>query len=90
VARGAKCCCDWSSLARSGPRCSRRREVLASERSSVKTCALQPLFELSSDDVVLRGRNERLLCQTLRKGTPAMRARARKLLSSAGKPKVGK
>jgi hypothetical protein len=56
-------------------------KYLESESSIVKTCALQALVELSGNSAGLRARAEKLLLDASRKGTPAMRARARKLLA---------
>jgi HEAT repeat protein len=64
----------------------RRRAVTAfyrylNDRSSiVKTFALQGLADLARDDAALRGGVRQLLEDAVRSGTPAMRARARKLL----------
>jgi len=68
---------------------SRRQRCLAAsslrcylqDRSSiVKTCALQALADLAKDDSTMRPEVKKLLCQSLRNGTPAMKARSRKLL----------
>lgn len=51
------------------------------DRSSiVRTFALQALFDLSRDDAALRDNVGQLLETALKSGTPAMKARARKLL----------
>jgi hypothetical protein len=51
------------------------------DRSSiVKTFALQGLADLAQDDAALRGSVKQLLEDAVQSGTPAMRARARKLL----------
>jgi hypothetical protein len=53
------------------------------DRSSiVKTFALQALADLSQNDATLRGNLKQLLEQAVQSGTPAMRARARKLLKN--------
>ena len=46
----------------------------------VQVCALQALAELAQDDAALRPRVRRLLERGARSGSPAVRARARKLL----------
>src|SRR5690349_296637 len=60
--------------------------ILASyleDRSSiVKTCALQGLAELARKDVSLRAPVIELLRRSLRGGTPAMKARSRRLLAT--------
>src|SRR5271169_5182886 len=48
--------------------------------SIVKTLALQGLADLSQNDAALRSKVKELLEQAVQSGTPAMRARARKLL----------
>ena len=48
--------------------------------SIVKTCALQGLADLTADDPSIRPAVIELLRQTAGNGTPAMRARSRKLL----------
>jgi hypothetical protein len=64
----------------------RRRAAKAFERyledrsSIVKTCALEGLANLARTDVALRPDVEQLLENAVRRGTPAMKARARKLL----------
>ncbi|MGC1617912.1 MAG: hypothetical protein WA765_05435 [Candidatus Acidiferrum sp.] len=64
----------------------RQRAVAAlhrylNDRSSiVKTFALQGLADLARDDAALRGSVKQLLDDAVQFGTPAMRARARKLL----------
>jgi HEAT repeat protein len=51
------------------------------DRSSiVKTCALQGLADLAQNDAGLRGMVKQLLEESVQSGTPAMKARARKLL----------
>ncbi|HMD38502.1 MAG TPA: hypothetical protein VKH15_04425 [Candidatus Acidoferrum sp.] len=51
------------------------------DRSSiVKTSALQALSDLAQADATLRPKVKQLLEESLQSGTPAMRARARKLL----------
>lgn len=51
------------------------------DRSSiVKTCALQGLADLAQDDPSIRPRVIEILRESARKGTPAMKARSRKLL----------
>jgi hypothetical protein len=51
------------------------------DRSSiVKTCALQGLADLAQDDSILRPKVIELLRESTRNGTPAMRARSRKLI----------
>ena len=51
------------------------------DRSSiVRTCALQGLADLAATDVKLRGAVRELLEQSVRTGTAAMKARARRLL----------
>ncbi len=56
-------------------------EVYLDDRSSiVKTFALQGLADLAQDDASLRGKVKLLLEESVKSGTPAMRARARKLL----------
>ena len=67
-----------------GPECRRTAEVLRSflgDRSSiVKTCALQGLTDLSSQDASLLAEVVDLLRIHSRSGTAAMRARGRQLL----------
>ncbi len=53
---------------------------LEDKSSIVKTFAMQGLFDLSCGDKALRGKVEEMLRAVLNRGTPAMRARARKLL----------
>jgi len=62
-------------LAASSLRC-----YLQDQSSIVKTCALQALADLAKDDSTMRPEVRKLLCQSLRNGTPAMKARSRKLL----------
>jgi hypothetical protein len=47
----------------------------------VRTCAMQALAELAADDADLRARVVPLLRRLTRDGTPAMRARGRRLLA---------
>jgi hypothetical protein len=56
------------------------RCYLKDHSSIVKTCALQALADLAKNDTTMRPEVKRLLCQSLRNGTPAMKARSRKLL----------
>jgi len=64
----------------------RQRAVAALQRylddrsSIVKTFGLQALADLAHDDASQREAVKQLLEETLHSGTPAMRARARKLL----------
>ncbi|MGP0017476.1 MAG: hypothetical protein ACLPHP_02810 [Candidatus Sulfotelmatobacter sp.] len=52
------------------------------DRSSiVKTCALQGLADLAQDEPSLRSKVLEILREATRNGTPAMKARARKLLT---------
>jgi hypothetical protein len=53
---------------------------LGDRSSIVKTSALQGLADLARDDAALRGSVKQLLEDAVQSGTPAMRARARKLL----------
>ena len=68
----------------------RRRAIAALQRylddrsSIVKTFALQALFDLSQNDATLRENVKQLLEAALTSGTPAMKARARNLLKTAG------
>jgi hypothetical protein len=56
-------------------------QLYLEDRSSiVKTFALQGLVDLSQNDASLRIKVKQLLEQAVQSGTPAMRARARKLL----------
>jgi len=48
--------------------------------SIVKTFALQGLADLAQDDPSIRPRVMEILRQAIRSGTPAMKARSRKLL----------
>jgi hypothetical protein len=51
------------------------------DRSSiVKTCALQGLADLAQDDPSTRPKVLEILREAARSGTPAMKARSRKLL----------
>jgi len=53
------------------------------DRSSiVRTCALQGLSDLAQDDPSIRPRVIEILRESARTGTPAMKARSRKLLST--------
>ena len=58
----------------------RLREYLSDRSSIVKTTALQGLLTLAGEDRVLVQEAEGYLQHALRAGTPAMKARARKLL----------
>jgi len=59
-------------------------EAYLEDRSSiVKTCAMQGLWDLSGSDPAMRTRVVDLIRDLTRTGTPAMRARGRKLLSSS-------
>jgi hypothetical protein len=60
----------------------RLREYLRDRSSIVKTTALQGLLTLAGEDRVLAQEAEGYLEHALRAGTPAMKARARKLLSA--------
>lgn len=56
------------------------------DRSSiVKTFALQGLADLAEAEPSLRGRVVEILGEAVRKGTPAMKARSRKLLRHLGR-----
>jgi hypothetical protein len=55
---------------------------LTDRSSIVKTFALQGLAELAADDPEMQPRVRELLRECTRKGTPAMKARSRKLLAS--------
>lgn len=57
---------------------------LYSESSIVKTFSLQLLFDFAEADPALRPEVMPLLWNALERGTPAMRARARKLLKKYG------
>ena len=57
-------------------------QYLQDKSSMVKTFALQALFDLSLRHTGLRPQVEELLRAALRTGTPAMRARSRKLLAA--------
>jgi hypothetical protein len=48
--------------------------------SIVKTCALQGLADLAQEEPNIRGRVVEILNEATRSGTPAMKARSRKLL----------
>jgi len=54
---------------------------LADRSSIVKTFALQGLADLAQQDASMRGAVIELLRESVRSGTPAMRARGRKLLA---------
>jgi hypothetical protein len=56
------------------------KEFLSDRSSIVKTCALQGLAELAQGDPELRSEVTGLVERACRTGTPAMKARARKLL----------
>lgn len=56
------------------------KRYLEDKSSIVKTFALQGLAEIAGDDPALRLPARELFEQAVRAGTPAMRARARKLL----------
>jgi hypothetical protein len=56
------------------------QRYLDNRSSIVKTFALQGLADLARDDSVLQGKVRMLLEQAVQSGTPAMKARARKLL----------
>jgi hypothetical protein len=60
----------------------RLREYLGYRSSIVKTAALQGLLDLAGEDRVLVQEAQGYLELALRAGTPAMKARARKLLSA--------
>jgi len=57
------------------------RRYLEDRSSIVKTFALQALFDLTHIDPSLRESTRTLLEDTVRTGTPAMKARSRKLLA---------
>ena len=59
-------------------------DFLHSESSIVKTFSLQLLFDFAEADPALRPEVMPLLWDALERGTPAMRARARKLLKKYG------
>ena len=59
----------------------RLKEYLQSRSSIVKTQALQGLYELAIQDEALRPEITELLEEATRRGTPAMKARARNLLA---------
>jgi hypothetical protein len=56
------------------------RRYLQDRSSIVKTSALQALADLAAQDESLRAETEALLRESVRNGTAAMRARARRLL----------
>ena len=60
-------------------------QYLEDKSSIVKTFALQALFDLSVIHPSLRPQVEELLRAAVRSGTPAMKARSRKLLGQMGK-----
>jgi hypothetical protein len=60
----------------------RLKEFLSDGSSIVKTCALQGLAELAQGNPELRSEVAGLVERASRTGTPAMKARARKLLRS--------
>jgi hypothetical protein len=57
------------------------REYLTDRSSIVRTFALQALVALSENHRRLRPRVDAVLADALRTGTPAMRARARRILA---------
>jgi hypothetical protein len=59
-------------------------DFLHSESSIVKTFSLQLLFDFAEADPALRPEVMPLLWNALERGTPAMRARARKLMKKYG------
>jgi hypothetical protein len=61
------------------------RGYLDDRSSIVRTFALQGLAELAERDLSLRGGVIELLREAVRDGTPAMRARGRKLLARLGR-----
>jgi hypothetical protein len=56
------------------------KSYLEDRSSIVKTLALQGLAELAQDDAGIRFEVVEILHEATRSGTPAMKARARKLL----------
>jgi hypothetical protein len=56
------------------------QRYLEDRSSIVKTCAMQGLADLAREDLNLQDTVKRILKESLRKGTAAMKARARKLL----------
>jgi hypothetical protein len=56
------------------------QRYLEDRSSIVKTCAMQGLADLAREDPNLQDTVKRILEESLRKGTAAMKARARKLL----------
>jgi hypothetical protein len=56
------------------------RRYLQDHSSIVKTCALQALADLAIQDESLRPEVSDLLQKAMQEGTPAMKARSRKLL----------
>ena len=56
------------------------RRYLEDRSSIVKTCALQAMADLAGDDSSMRPRVKEILRRSMRNGTPAMKARSRKLL----------
>ena len=61
------------------------RRYMNDRSSIVRTLALQALVDLSEGDPRLRSRVDPMLAETLRTGTPAMRARARRILARRAK-----
>jgi len=57
------------------------RTYLEDQSSIVRTCALHALAELAQSSPSLRPQVDQLLRKAIRTGTPAMRARARRLLA---------
>ena len=64
----------------------RFRDYLRDRSSIVRTCAIQGLTELSMGDPTLEPGMIRLLKKARRSGTPAMKARSRRLLEQLHKP----
>jgi hypothetical protein len=56
------------------------QRYLEDRSSIVKTCAMQGLADLARQDASLQDTVKRILEESLRRGTAAMKARARKLL----------
>jgi hypothetical protein len=63
------------------------RSFLSDRSSIVKTCAMQTLADLAEQDARLRSEVVERIEELVRTGTPAMRARGRKLLPRLG-PRV--
>src|SRR5438067_13731444 len=63
------------------------KSYLEDRSSIVKTFAMQALADLASDDTTLLPETVELVHQLTRSGTPAMRARGRKLLAQLGRVK---